>query len=228
MEIIEGIHLIDEASKNIAHSNVYLVINRKELIVVDTGTSGNAKKIVAYIQKIGYQTSDISTIVLTHLHRDHVGSAKELKDLTNAKVAAHVEDADFISGKKLIPKPKNILFRAALTFIKTTPVEVDIALKEGDKIGNLTVIAVPGHTPGSIALLDVQRKTLFVGDTLRCKDGKVSADNAPKQMIWAKDKEEESIKKISLLDFDIMLTGHGEALKTNASNAVKEFLAKKA
>jgi len=224
MEIIEGIHRIDEASKNMAHSNVYLVINGKELIVIDTGTSGNAKKIVSYIQKIGHQTSEISTIVLTHLHRDHVGSAKELKELSNAKVAAHIDEADFISGKKPIPKPKDILFRVALSFIKSTPVEVDIALKGGDKIGNLEVIDVPGHTPGSIALFDAERKALFVGDTLKSDGKDVTADNAPKQFIWSADKEKKSIEKISLLDFDIMLPGHGEVLKTNASNSVKEFL----
>ena len=227
MEIIEGIHLIDKASRNIAHSNVYLVINGKELIVVDTGTAGNAKKIVSYVQKIGHQASEISTIVLTHHHRDHVGSAKELKDLTNAKVAAHFEDAEFIAGKKPVPKLKNVLFRAALSFMKSSPVEVDIALKGGDKIGSLTVIDVPGHTPGSIALLDKQRKALFVGDTLGCNGGKVTADRAPKQFIWAADRERESIEKISLLDFDIMLPGHGEVLKTNASNALKEFLVPK-
>ena len=55
MEIIEGIHRIDEASGNIAHSNVYLIINEKDIVVVDTGTPGNAKKIVDYIQKIGRQ-----------------------------------------------------------------------------------------------------------------------------------------------------------------------------
>jgi glyoxylase-like metal-dependent hydrolase (beta-lactamase superfamily II) len=31
---------------------------------------------------------------------DHAGSVKELKDLTNAKVAVHAEDADYVSGKK--------------------------------------------------------------------------------------------------------------------------------
>jgi len=34
----------------------------------------------------------------------------------------------------------------------------------------------------------------------------------------------ESIEKMSKLDFDIMLPGHGEVLKANASEAVKEFL----
>jgi hypothetical protein len=44
IEIIEGIHRVDEASANMAHSNVYLATNRKEIIVIDSGTSGNAKK----------------------------------------------------------------------------------------------------------------------------------------------------------------------------------------
>ena len=46
MEIIEGIHRIDEASSNMAHSNVYLATNGKEITVVDTGTSGNASDAV--------------------------------------------------------------------------------------------------------------------------------------------------------------------------------------
>jgi len=225
MEIIEGIHRVDEASSNFAHSNVYLVIDGKEMLVIDTGTSGNAKKIVAYIQKIGRQASEVSTIILTHYHMDHVGSAKELKDITKANVAAHLEDADFVAGKKSFPKPKNILFRAVSSFIKPTPVEVDVVLKDGDRIGNLTVISVPGHSPGSIALFDEQRKILFAGDTLRFDGGKVTG--APKQFTWDTAKEKKSIEKMSKLDFDIMLPGHGELLKANASKAVKEFLESK-
>jgi hypothetical protein len=46
MEIIEGIHRVDEASANMAHANVYLVIKGEKLTVIDTGTSGNAQKTV--------------------------------------------------------------------------------------------------------------------------------------------------------------------------------------
>ena len=101
MEIVEGIHRIDGASANMAHSNVYLIINKNGLIVIDTGTSGNGKKIVDYIQKIGHQPTEVVFIVLTHFHMDHVGSAKELKELLpNAKIAAHEDEAEYISGKK--------------------------------------------------------------------------------------------------------------------------------
>ena len=221
MEIVEGIHRVDEASANMAHSNVYLLIEGKDLIVVDTGTVGSAKKIVGYVQKIGRQPSNVSTIILTHCHMDHAGSVKELKDLTNAKVAVHAEDADYVSGKKPLPKPKNVLFRAVSSFIKLVPVQPSIILKDNDKIGQLTVVHTPGHTPGSIALLDQEKRVLFAGDSLRFDGKRVSG--SPDHFTLDMKKARESIGKISALSFDVMLGGHGEPLKPNASETVKKY-----
>ena len=75
MEILEGSHRIDEDSSNFAHSNVYLIIDGKGMLVIDTRPSGNAKKNVANIQKIGRQAFEVSTIILTHYHMDHIGNA---------------------------------------------------------------------------------------------------------------------------------------------------------
>ena len=221
MEIVKGIHRVDEASANMANANVYLVINGEELILIDTGTSGNAQKTVGYIQKLDHQATDVNTIILTHFHMDHMGSAEELKRLTHAKLAVHVEDADFVSGKKPMPKPKNIFFRAASSFIKPTPAEVDVLLSDGDKIGGLTVIHLPGHTPGSIALLDEEKMVLFAGDTLRYDGKKVSG--APEEFSLVPGKMKESIRKIAGFSFDVMLPGHGEQLKSHASEEVKKF-----
>jgi len=212
---------VDEASNNMPHANVYLVTNGEELTVIDTGTPGNARKTIEYIQKIGHKPTDVKTIILTHFHMDHAGSAKELKDLTNAKVAVHAEDADYVSGKKPLPKPKNILFRAVSSFVKLEPVEVDIILKEGDRIARLAVFHTPGHTPGSIMLLDEERKVLFAGDTLRYDGKKISG--APEQFSADLNQMRESITKASTLNFDIMLPGHGETLKPNASGEIKKF-----
>jgi glyoxylase-like metal-dependent hydrolase (beta-lactamase superfamily II) len=221
MEIVEGIHRVDEASRSIAHSNFYLTIDGPSLLIVDTGLPGNAKKTIEYIQKIGRQPTDVSTIILTHYHVDHTGSLKELQSLTKAKVAVHADDADYVSGNKPLPKPKNLIMRVASSFMKLTPTPVDTQLKEGDRIGRLTIIHTPGHTPGSIALLDTERKALFVGDTLRLKGDKIVA--GPEQFVWDAVKEKESIRKIASLDFNVMLPGHGEPLKEKASEAVKKF-----
>jgi glyoxylase-like metal-dependent hydrolase (beta-lactamase superfamily II) len=221
LEIIEGIHRVDEASGDLAHSNVYLIVDGPSMLVVDTGLPSNAKKIVEYIQKIGRQPTEVSTIILTHYHIDHTGSLKELQSLTKAKVAVHVDDAGYVSGNKPLPKPKNLLIRVVSSPMKLTPTPVDILLKDGSRIGRLKVIHTPGHTPGSIALLDTERKALFAGDTLRLKDGEVVA--GPEQFAWYLDKEKESILKIASLDFDVMLPGHGEPLVAKASEAVKKF-----
>lgn len=152
---------------------------------------------------------------------DHMGSVKELKDLTSAKVAVHMEDADYVSGKKPLPKPKNVLFRAVSSFVKPEPVQVDVILKEGDKIAGLTVIHTPGHTPGSIMLLNEEKRVLFAGDTLRYDGKKVSG--APENFSVDPNQVRESIAKASKLNFDIMLPGHGETLKPNASEQIKKF-----
>ena len=152
---------------------------------------------------------------------DHAGSVKELKDLTGAKVAVHEEDADCVSGKKPLPRPKNVLFRAVSSFIKLTPVQPDIILKDNDKIGQLTVIHTPGHTSGSIALFDEGKKALFSGDTLRLDGEKLSGGS--EQFTVDMNKAKESIGKISALSFDVMLCGHGEPLRPNASETVKKY-----
>jgi len=221
-EIIEGIHRVnDKASVSLDYPNVYLLINGKELTVIDTGWPGNAAKTVEYIQKIGHQPTDVKTIILTHFHMDHRGSAKELKDLTKAKVAVHAEDADYVSGIKPISKPQNILLPDPSFFDKLEPVQVDVILREGDKISGLTVIHMPGHTSGSIMLLEEKRKILFTGDILLYDGKKVSS--APLSFNSDSNKVREAIAKAATLNFDVMLPGHGVPLKLKASEEIKKF-----
>jgi glyoxylase-like metal-dependent hydrolase (beta-lactamase superfamily II) len=160
-----------------------------------------------------------SAIVLTHWHVDHVGSLKKMKELTNAKVAVHEADADFVAGKKPQPKSDNLIIRLYLAVVKAKPVDVDLVLKDGDKVGRLIVIHTPGHSEGSITLLDSERKVLFVGDTLVTKNNSIKLP----PLILDQAKERASIKKLSTFNFDIMLSGHGKPIINNASNKLKDF-----
>ncbi len=75
----------------------------------------------------------LSLIVTTHRHPDHWQALAEVKDLTGAPTAAHVDDVEGI------------------------PVPTDFVLRDGDlvRVGDCSVevIHLVGHTPGSIALL---------------------------------------------------------------------------
>lgn len=48
MEIVDGVHLVEGG-----YANVYLIIDGKELTLVDTGMPWNAKRILRYLQRIG-------------------------------------------------------------------------------------------------------------------------------------------------------------------------------
>ena len=217
MKIVEGIHQVDGIN-----ANVYLVEDGEKLILIDTGLPRNDKKITKYIEGLGRKPTDVSTIVLTHFHIDHVGSAKKMKELTNAKVAVHELDADYVAGKKAPPKPKNLMFKALSSVFKAAPVEPELLLKDNDKVGRLIVIHTPGHSEGSISLLDAERKVMFAGDAIRFMNGKIMG--SPEQFTLDMDKEKDSIRKISTFDFDILLSGHGQPLMPNASQKVKDYV----
>ncbi|HNB41906.1 MAG TPA: MBL fold metallo-hydrolase, partial [Anaerolineales bacterium] len=73
-------------------SNAYLVKDRKS-ILVDTGSSHEADKILAEVKRAGVNEKDISLILHTHGHVDHAGSTAELKRRLGVPVAVHAEDA---------------------------------------------------------------------------------------------------------------------------------------
>jgi glyoxylase-like metal-dependent hydrolase (beta-lactamase superfamily II) len=219
LEVTPNVHRVDGVD-----ANVYLVLDQSELMLIDTGMPGSFRRIIDYVNGINRKPSEITTIVLTHCHVDHTGSAQQLKELTNAKVAVHQDDAQFVSGEKARPSPRGalgILFKAFSPFSKPKPVRPDILLSDGDRVGKLIVVHTPGHTPGSISLHDSERKLIFVGDAMRYSNGKISGP--PKRFTPDMNRALQSIAKISQLDFDTMLSGHGDTLKPNASYAVKEF-----
>jgi glyoxylase-like metal-dependent hydrolase (beta-lactamase superfamily II) len=217
-KITEGIYQVEGVN-----CNVYLVEDGDKLILIDTGLPRSDKKIVKAIEELGRKPNNVSTIVITHFHIDHVGSLKKMKTLTGAKVAVHKADTDYVSGKQSPPKPKNLMLKALTSVVKAAPVDTEIVLEEGDKVGRLVVIHTPGHSDGSISLLDAERKVMFVGDAVRFMDGKL--EGAPPRFTLDAAKAKDSIGKIATFDFDIMLSGHGEPLMEKASQKIREFSA---
>ncbi len=80
-------------------SNAYLVEGRKDgipvLMAVDSGIPnvGEYEKILEAVRDLGYDTSALSLIFITHTHLDHYGSAGMLRAYTGAEVIVHEEDA---------------------------------------------------------------------------------------------------------------------------------------
>ena len=81
-----------------------ILIAEEELTIIDTGYLGSSGQIVDYIHSLGRSPEEISLIILTHNHLDHIGGLSELRKLTEAKVAIHKADIADIEGQRHYPR----------------------------------------------------------------------------------------------------------------------------
>jgi glyoxylase-like metal-dependent hydrolase (beta-lactamase superfamily II) len=149
----------------------YLVIGKDKAVVIDTGTGiGDFKKVISELTQMPV------SVVNTHGHWDHIGSNYQFEEIAcfnNAdcinRLRTRVENSSLQSSIKgeSIWKPLPEGFDAATWEIPA--VEPTILLGDGNIIDlgdrTLEVIHTPGHSPGSMCLLDKKNRILFTGDT---------------------------------------------------------------
>ena len=106
--------------------------------------------------------------------------------------------------------------------MRFTPVKPDLELKDSDKLLDLVVVHTPGHTDGSICLY-LEKEAIFVGDALRTDSaGKLGL--SPGSFTVDMDQAKDSIRKISTLQYALLLPGHGEPITKDASSAMARFV----
>jgi len=223
MEIIPRVHQLQ-----IRMTNVFLLVEEK-LTLVDTGYRGSTQRIMNLVQQLGRSPTDIDLIVITHYHLDHTGCLAELKALTGAKVAAHKDDATYISREAplLSPSQRGLLPRLGTRILglgRAKAAEVDILLEDGQELsplGGMRVIHTPGHTPGSICLLFPQRRLLMVGDALNYRR---RLSLPPRLYSVDMARARQSVKRLAELQFDTLCFGHGQAIIEGAAASVQELI----
>jgi glyoxylase-like metal-dependent hydrolase (beta-lactamase superfamily II) len=170
-------------------------------------------------------------LVLSHRHLDHAGAAHEFADV-RAHVAEPVEDpvAGSLFGPELLeqlglPLPDGEQIADLLidalphegflpTAYRLRPARVSRHLVEGDVLdlgrSQLEVIELPGHTPGSIGLLDRGSRALYSGDAIY-EEGLI--DDLPESDV---DAYIATMTRLADLDVDIVHPGHGPSLDATA------------
>ena len=207
MKVADGIDTVE----GLRVGNAYLVRGEEGLLLIDSGTPGSAKRILASIERIGSRPRDLRYIVLTHWHLDHVGGAAELQRRTGAQVAIHTLDAPVLSGKERPPKGRRSMAVLERLFRLERPTP-DILLGGGETIAGLEVIHMPGHTAGSIVLRR-DDEVVFSGDALiadrrgRALDPTLSLALDPALAL-------ASAARIRVLPHTLLLAGHGAPVST--------------
>lgn len=146
---------IERLSLGAYQANCYLLTSREETLVIDPGAE--PERVLQAVRG-----RSVAGIVATHCHCDHIGAINELASASGAEVFAGAEDADAMGDPHLSGfDEEGSDYRVE---------HVEVWLTEGQQISwgddQLVVLATPGHTPGSICLLDTANGTLFTGDTL--------------------------------------------------------------
>ena len=212
--------MIKIIQKRIGYSNVTLIVNGENSVLVDTGVKGHLKQIQNLFNRAGLRPSDIKLIVLTHTHYDHTGNLIEMVKLTGAKVVVHKNEYENLKkGFTPIPKGTRIFSRFVAGFGKrvrpkfASPVAFTADIITEDEFDlnefglNAKIIHTPGHSMGSQAVLI--GKIIIAGDAfVNMKNGYIFPPFANNPDILL-----QTWQKIFGLGIEEIYPGHGPKFK---------------
>ena len=191
MELFKGINqiklpLLKVGPENV---NVYIVEGNDGNLLIDTGwnTPEAFNTLAREMKNSGFVMKDITNIVVTHIHPDHMGLAGKIAELTGASIAVSEIENNLLDS--YYTHPETLISEMIIFFMANgvpewelkmlseasfnirsyiSPFKATTLLKEGDVISmapyEFRVMATPGHSPGHICLYEPNKKYLFSGD----------------------------------------------------------------
>lgn len=223
MQLTETVHLVGSGQNGFSLTHpldchVYLLDGGTELALIDTGVGRDVPAIVGQIEAAGFRPSDITKILITHLHLDHAGGAAELQQLCGAEIVASQDVAGWLEtgdeeAASLVAARQTGMYPVEN---RLRPVSSATGASGGDviRVGSLavTVVKADGHSQGHLAFLvddgaspgDGLNRALFCGDALFF-GGRILLQN-----IWDCSLEESiaTVKRFATLEFTQFFPGH--------------------
>lgn len=176
MNISDNIHVIEFDWTDEFRNYVYLIEDRDEAVLIDAHIGTESDTLLNRIQEI-VELDKLKTVILTHGHMDHIGACPAIQEKTNAEIAAHIADAQYIESPwtqfTTLYQDYEISPQAHQDFMtmvggKATKITNPLHGGEIIRVGSmkLRIVHIPGHSPGSIYIYEPDTKTIFTGDAL--------------------------------------------------------------
>lgn len=211
------------------HVNVGLVPAPDGYLLIDTGmdSEDSHEALESALREAGVRWNEIRSIVITHMHPDHVGLLSRVSGLTGARLYMHRDEVAQLNrivaasrgpwideGLRLAgtPPPLIAAIHHALRHLQRAlpSVRADVELAGGEEIatalGPMRVVWTPGHTVGHICLYWPDRQMLYSGDHM--------IEKITPNIGWlpGRDMLGEYIRSLRLLEpftIDCVLPSHG-------------------
>ncbi len=180
-------------------SNIY-VVGREKATIIDAGVGNRLNPVWPQLDSLGVKPENVDKVVLTHAHHDHAMGAFLILEKAQPKVYVQTLDTGYIAssiGESLVKAEEGDIIETELW-----PLEV---------------IWTPGHTEGGICLYAREQRTLFSGDTA-FPDGYFGRFDGESGSI---EQLIESLRKLTKLRVDVMLSGHGVPVLSGAEDNLK-------
>jgi glyoxylase-like metal-dependent hydrolase (beta-lactamase superfamily II) len=208
--------------------NTFLLEDPDGCALIDAGLPDRVDDILRGIEAAGKRPADVRHLIVTHAHPDHIGSLAAIRAATGAAVYCQPLDAAIVTAgsgfRPLSVSPGMVSWLVCRLFIRpilrrylrVEPTPVDHHLSDGQVLpiaGGLTVVHAPGHSAGQVALLwAAQGGVLLAADAAANVAG---LRPSPAYEVWALG--EQTLRRLSALDFQVACFGHGKAIVGEAA-----------
>lgn len=200
MQINDTLHAFLWQSMTSNNCNTYF-INGAVRVLIDPGHMGLFDHVQTHLSDLGMSLADIDLVICTHGHPDHLEAVQRFSDTQTLFAFGDTEWQWMKSMKKHLQAGIGLQLDAMVP---------DFLLQEGHfRIRDLAfqVYHTPGHSPGSICIYWPEFRVLFTGDLIFKEGlGRTDLPGGNGQLL------KESIKKMSELDVEWLLSGHGNII----------------
>jgi glyoxylase-like metal-dependent hydrolase (beta-lactamase superfamily II) len=221
--------------------NCYLLEQNGQLTLVDAGLPGQWRELQQELRRMGRSLDDIRAVLLTHGDTDHIGFAARLHREHGTPLYVHQLDAPRARGEikkansgwgpiKLWPLLGFLAYSAPRGGLNVPPTrEVQALPTSGvalDLPGSPRVIALPGHTPGSVAYHFPSASAVCVGDAMTTRSV-LTGEPGPRPAPFTLDpaRADASFEQLASIEAKWVLPGHGPAWSGGTAEAVARYRA---